>query len=190
MDERKQFLLKMYDQMWNNISRHINLTGQCVGAVVGSSVLIYFSQSTPQWMDIACSLIYCIWAWLINQIYDSNNWCNRNMAIVSNIERQFLTKSDETEIHCFISGPFKAEHVLQNFKTQVALSISIVSIVGVVHFTQRVFPWLSGKTPFEILVLLPIIFFFAFFVSLFIIRRVTFNKQKEFLETSPGKKSE
>ncbi|MFN2453299.1 MAG: hypothetical protein ABR577_03670 [Pyrinomonadaceae bacterium] len=38
--DRKEFLIHMYDQTWNNINRHITIVWQSVAALVASVTLL------------------------------------------------------------------------------------------------------------------------------------------------------
>jgi hypothetical protein len=60
MDEREkarqQLLLKMYDQMFNDINRHILVVWQSIGVLVGAITILVLVQKQVVPLDIAVSL--------------------------------------------------------------------------------------------------------------------------------------
>ena len=86
-DHRKEFLLKMYDQMFNDINTHILVVWQSVGVVVGAFAVFALAEKNIIPIDYACSLMIILCAWLLANLYDSSYWYNRNLVIIANIER-------------------------------------------------------------------------------------------------------
>jgi hypothetical protein len=52
--ERKEFLLKMYDQMFNDINTHTLVVWQSVGVVVGAFAVCALVEKNIIPMDYAC----------------------------------------------------------------------------------------------------------------------------------------
>jgi hypothetical protein len=94
---RKEFLLHMYDQMFNDINRHMGVVWQPITVLFGSFALIGAATQEIISMDIAVALVVVLIGWLIAILYDSSYWYNRNLAIIANIERQFLRQSDKVK---------------------------------------------------------------------------------------------
>ena len=65
MEDRKEFLLRMYDQLWNNINRHILVVWQSVGVLVGTFAIFSLVEKKIISIDIASTLIILISSWLI-----------------------------------------------------------------------------------------------------------------------------
>jgi hypothetical protein len=90
---RSDFLIAMYNQMMNDINRHIVVVWQSVG-VLGRIRSLVACRKNVISLDVAATLIIIIAIWVVAHVYDAAYWYNRNLCIVANIERQFLTKKD------------------------------------------------------------------------------------------------
>jgi predicted signal transduction protein with EAL and GGDEF domain len=78
--------------MWGNINRHLTVSWQAVAVVAGSFVLFFGLAERPTIsLDAAVAMMLILVAFQLCHVYDANTWFNRNLEIVSNIERQFLT---------------------------------------------------------------------------------------------------
>ena len=99
---RSKLLITMYGQMFGNINRHILVVWQCIGVVVGAFAAIAFSDKLLFALDYAVALELALIVWFLAHVIDSNNWCLRNLNIISNIESQLLLPSDRLDIHPFI----------------------------------------------------------------------------------------
>jgi hypothetical protein len=71
-DYRKEFLLKVYDQMFNDIDTHILVVWQSVGVVVGAFAVFALVEKNIIPIDYACSLMVMLSAWLIAHLYDAS----------------------------------------------------------------------------------------------------------------------
>src|SRR5919206_2459258 len=91
---RREFLLKMYDQMFNDINRHILTVWQSVGVLIGAFAIFALAEKGVLSTDIATTMIVLLSAWLLAHLHDSSYWYNRNLVIIGNIERQFLRQED------------------------------------------------------------------------------------------------
>ena len=94
MDNREEFLVEMYKQMFNDINRHIMVVWQSVGVLISAFAIFALVEKNVISSDIATSIIILLCAWLYAHLVDSGYWYNRNLAIIANIERQFLKKED------------------------------------------------------------------------------------------------
>ena len=140
-DRRDDFLKQMYSEMWGNINRHLTVTWQAVGVLAGGFAVFFGlaeRQAIP--IDIAAALMVLIAAWQLCHVYDANTWFNRNLGIISNIERQFLTKRDEKEIEFyFTEGPRKPGNLVDIWVC-TWFGCGVVALVLGIHFVTRVLP--------------------------------------------------
>jgi hypothetical protein len=77
-ERRDAFLLAMYNQMWGNIDRHILVIWQSVGALLGAFAVLALTEKHVLPIDLACSLMVVICAWVTAHVIDANNWFARN----------------------------------------------------------------------------------------------------------------
>ena len=103
-DPRERLLLQMYDQMFNDINRHIMVVWQSVGVLVGAFAIFALTEKQVVTVDVAASLIVLIAGWSLAHLYDAAYWYNRNLVIIANIERQFLRQSDLRDIHYYFGA--------------------------------------------------------------------------------------
>src|SRR5262245_49475905 len=101
VDRRDQFLMIMYGKMWDNINRHLTVVWQSSTVLAGAIAVFALVEKGALSLDIAGSLLLLVAGWMILHAYDANGWYNRNLAIIANIERQFLVASDARDIHFF-----------------------------------------------------------------------------------------
>jgi hypothetical protein len=141
-DDRKEFLGKMHDQMFNDINTHILVVWQSVGVVVGAFAVFSLVEKNVIPVDFACSLMILLSAWLIAHLYDASNWYNRNLAIIANIEGQFLKESDLKDIHYYFGKHREKSKMLTHLKIQYALAIGVAGLFLSYHFALRVVPGL------------------------------------------------
>src|SRR5216683_963305 len=104
-NDRTTFLLKMYDQMFADINRNIMVVWQSIGVVVGAVALFALIEKQVFTLDLACTLFMVVVGWSIAHSQEAGYWYNRNLAIIANIERQFLRQSDLKEIHYYFGAP-------------------------------------------------------------------------------------
>lgn len=189
-DMRQEFLIKMYNQTWNNINRHINVIWQPIGLLIASLGLLSLGEKNIINFDIAVALIILFCGWFIAHVYDSAHWYNRNLIILSNIEKQFLTKKDEKEIHYFFSRPFpEKEPMITHFKLQKLLGYGIILLVIVFHMLNRITFVSIDNANILITVQywLPYLTILAVFVYLDYHIKKLHKKYNELIEKSPGK---
>ncbi len=190
MENREAFLIKMYEQMFNDIDRHHKIVWQVVGVLIGSFAFLALAEKGIVSLDIAVSIIVLIILWVIAHVYDSNYWYNRNLVIISNIERLFLKQSDLKDIHYYF-GKHRDKNALQtSLRIQLFLTWGLIGVFICYHFTTRILPGISlskGEYYFDYIRILPYITLIIFY---FILVRWIKNKRKsnyiEFLKNSPG----
>lgn len=144
-DRRNEFLLEVYRQCSAHLDRHVLIPWQSVG-VIGAALAVFLLKkqfdSSSEELDYVLTVAVLLCAWLCANLYDANNWFDRNLHIIANVERQFLSSSDLKEIH-----PFFGEHrfqrsghkvrLLRHFMIQLAMTIGIWVLVLAFHYSQR-----------------------------------------------------
>lgn len=187
-DDRKDFLVQMYNQMFNDINRHILVVWQSVGVVVGAFAVLALAEKKVMPLDLAVSIIVLLTAWLLAHLLDASYWYNRNLVIIANIERQFLSQDDLTEIHYYFGKHRPKNPMLTHLKIQCALGAGIAIIVIIYHLSERVLPGLSlPMSDFQVLRALPYVLTIGAAFYLWKIRRARNEAYEEFLKNSPGK---
>jgi hypothetical protein len=188
-DRRDEFLKQMYSEMWNNINRHLTVTWQAVGVLAGAFAVFFgLAERQAISIDIAAAVMVLIAAWQLCHVYDANTWFNRNLGIISNIERQFLTKRDEKEIEFyFTEEPRKPGKLVGHLRVQLVFGCGTVALVMGIHFVTRVLPGIhSPWSNFEPLRAAPYI---AAAICVWWVageRKKQTDRQKEFVKRSPG----
>jgi hypothetical protein len=185
---RSDFLIAMYNQLMNDINRHIVVVWQSVTALLGAFAAWSLIEKNIISLDVAVTFIIVIAIWVIAHVYDSAYWYNRNLAMIANIERQFLKQSDLREIHYYWGKHRQSNPIIRHLKLQMWLSLGIAALVLGIQFNAVIIPlirkcfagWQAQN-------------FLPWFVAAFGIcvwyRQHRHNAQKlrEFLRNSPGK---
>ena len=189
---REQLLLRMYDQMFNDINRHITVVWQSITVLVGSPVLLAVAMQGFLPIDVAEALIILLVGWFIATLYDSAYWYNRNLVIIANIERQFLRKGDLRLIHYYF-GIHRAKYsMLTHLRIQWRLGLFIGSGALLHHFLTQALPMCSyvstPVTPFRMTVILPYLAVILAVVWCRKVRKQRIESYNEFIKNSPGKR--
>jgi hypothetical protein len=188
MDDRREFLLEMYRQMFADINRHMTVVWQAVSVVVGAFAILALVEKDIIPIDIAVALIVILCAWMYAHMLDGGYWYNRNLAMISNIERQFLVKSDLVDIqYYFGKHRSKKNKMISYFRVQAGLAIAIAALVILFHFVERVLPGLgSSWASFEASRTLPYISALAAIGVCWWFASDRQTAYENFLENSPG----
>lgn len=186
-DDRKEFLLRMYDQMFNDINTHILVVWQSVGVIVGAFAVLALVEKNILPIDFACALMILLSAWLIAHLYDASYWYNRNLVIIANIERQFLKREDLKNIHYYFGKHRQEAAMLTHLRIQYWLGAGIAVVFLLYHFTTRVIPGIGAplKNP-ELERSMPYLVLIACFFLLRKLRKNRITSYREFLTNSPG----
>lgn len=181
-------LLKMYDQLFNDINRHIMVIWQSVGVLVGAFAIFALVEKKVIPLDIAASIILLLCAWLIAHLLDAAYWYNRNLVIIANIERQFLNRLDLQEIHYYFGAHRPKNKMIEHLKLQLALGLGLGAIVILYHFFDTILPALNCKN-FAVTFLntVPYLLVLAATAYLMELKRKLVAKYEEFITNSPGK---
>ncbi len=186
-DWRRQLLLQMYDQLFNDITRHITVVWQSIGVLVGAFAIFALAEKQIITVDIAATLILLISVWSLAHLYDASYWYNRNLAMIGNIERQFLVKEDLRQTHYYFGQHRPDNHMITHIRIQFALAVGIALIILIFHFLTRVVPGFSQPiSGFDPLRALPYVLFVVGIAYLAKLRKNRNLSYKEFLMNSPG----
>jgi hypothetical protein len=187
IDRRVQFLIHMYDQMWNNINRHLTVVWQSVALVGGAFAIFSLTEKGIVSFDLAIAIIVGISAWLVGHTYDAHTWFTRNLAIIANIERQFLRPEDEKHIHYHFKEHHPPSRLIAHLALQRAFGIGVASLVLIYHFIERVLPGVGQPwCSFDPKCTLPYLTFLVCLVLVTIFRRKQIQTLEEFYRRSPG----
>lgn len=186
-DRRDQLLLKMYDQMFSDINRHILVVWQSVGVLVGAFAIFALTEKRIITIDVATALVVLLAAWLVAHLYDAAYWYNRNLTIIANIERQFLVKDDLKLVHYYFGKHRPNNPMLTHLKIQYALAVGLVAIVLGWHFLAQVVPGFGAPwATFDPLRAVPYATTIAAVGYLARLRRQRNKSYTEFVTNSPG----
>lgn len=189
VDRRDDFLKQMYSEMWNNINRHLTVTWQAVGVLAGAFAVFFgLAERQAISIDLAAALLLLIAAWQLCHVYDANTWFNRNLGIISNIERQFLTKRDEKEIAFYFTEPHrKPGNLVGHLRVQRTFGFGVVLLVLGIHFASRVLPGI--RSPWSSIELVRSAPYVTGAVCAWWVTRERaqqISRQQEFIKRSPG----
>jgi len=187
-DRRDDFLKQMYSEMWGNINRHLTVSWQAVGVLAGAFAVFFgLAERQAISIDIAAAVMILITAWQLCHVYDANTWFNRNLGIITNIERQFFTKRDEKEIEFYFTKHRTPGKLVGHLRVQFVFGCGTVALVMGIHFVTRVLPGIhSPWSNFEPLRAVPYI---AAAVGVCWVgweRRTQIKSQRDFAKNSPG----
>lgn len=189
MADRNDFLLRMYEQMFKDIAQAYTVVWQSAATVFASFVAITLSDKGIVPLDVAVSIVILVVSWFYLNIIECSYWYNRNMGIISNIERQFLIESDQKDIVYYFGSHRPTNKMINHLKNQTFLAIGLAALVFAYHFWERIRPGLClSMDYFEPLRALPYITGVA--STIFIVHRQKGRNESysEFLRESPGKK--
>jgi hypothetical protein len=88
---------------------------------------------------LASTFVVLTVGWSLAHTVDARVWFNRNLQIISNIERQFLASSDCQEVHYFFCRPHR-RGTIEHLLIQGALGSAVGVIALGWHFSTRVLP--------------------------------------------------
>lgn len=186
--DRRELLLRMYDQMFNDINRHIMVVWQSVGVLVGAFAIFALTEKQVISVDVASTLLILIAGWSLAHHLDASYWYNRNLAMIANIEKQFLVKDDLSEIHYYFGSHRPANKMITHLRIQVMLAFGIAAVVLTFHFFQRILPGIWGSwASFEFIRALPYLVGVALVVYLMRLRANRNRSYEEFISHSPGR---
>jgi hypothetical protein len=144
MTPRESFLLEMYRQTSSHLNRHILLSWQSIGVVGGAlAVFVLGDKSTDLAsgkFDFAIAVAILLSAWSVAHVFDANNWFDRNIHIITNIERQFMHRSDLEEIHFYFEAHRKdrsKKALIGHLMIQLRMAIGVWLLLLIYHSYAR-----------------------------------------------------
>jgi len=187
---RDEFLLAMYGTMWDNINRHLTVVWQSSGILVGGTAIFALVENKSLSLDIASSIVVLVGGWAVLHAYDANSWYNRNLAIIANIERQFLNATDAKQIHYFFTRHRKP-HMVDHLKIHALLGFALAILALSYHFFLQVWPGRHlPMSNFDPQRLLPYVTAAGTVVALGLFRSHYLKAHKRFETQSPGLQAE
>lgn len=185
-DKRAEFLLEVYRQTSAHLGRHVSGVWQCVG-VVGAALIIFAQDLNNPLNDYACALVVLLCGWLAATTLDASNWFNRNLMIINNVERLFLSEADLRHVHYFFEKHRPVGQQAQHFTIQLCLSGAVWLLVVFYHFAERVMPGFSLPwSNFQPSQAMPYLFTLVLFGTLIRLRLHYKKKDEVFHTRSPG----
>jgi hypothetical protein len=122
-------------------------------------------------------------------VLDAAWWFNRNLIIVTNIERQFLKEQDLQDVHYYF-GRHREPNLLDHYKIQLWFGVVVTGFVVLYHLFARILPGLWNSRAIEFIDLLRCVPYIALMVCLFVLRKLYIHQQKEYRklrDQSPGR---
>jgi len=183
---RSDFLIEMYGQLMEDINRHIVVIWQIVGVMGAAIAALTLAESNHFSIQYAVMLVILVGIWAIDHIYDSNFWYNRNLVMITNIERVFLTAKDIDLIHPYFAKHRSTSSFLTHLKIQKDYTVIIISGVMAYYAIDKVIPSLNITSPLDLSKIVPFLAFVGFVWR--IGDRSTFYNKKyaNYLAISPG----
>jgi hypothetical protein len=142
---RTEFLLEMYRQTSNHLNRHVILLWQSVALLGGAYAAFAFQEKNVISIHLATAIALLLCGWFCANVFDAYAWFDRNLVIITNIERLFLEKQDASLVHPYFLAHREAKDLVQHFRIQLFLGMMIAVIVALVHLFTQVVP--SFKIP-------------------------------------------
>ncbi len=136
--DRKDFLLAMYKELFNNIDRHISLSWQSISIVAAflTSFILTEKFKVPSFITVFFLII--IITWTIARLIDAEHWYERNIHIISNIEKIFLTEDDDAKnIHYYFTKNRTKKNKLESVLIQ-SFASTMLWMIAVGYYVWRI----------------------------------------------------
>ena len=177
-DFRKKLLIELYNQLWMSINTRLNLTWAAIGTLVSSFAIFALTEKNVISLDVATALIVLISGWFMAHVIDMSFSNNRNMVMISNIERQFLAVEDARLLYPYFLSHRKKNKMVRYLLIQFWLGIGLCTLVTGVQFIHNVLPVILGQTAFSsIEILIPYLALVVIVISLL---RLKSGRDKEY----------
>lgn len=190
LDKREEFLIAMYNQLMNDINRHIVVVWQSIATLIAAVATFSLVKDNILSTDIASSIVIIACIWLMAHVYDASYWYNRNLVIIANIERQFLINSDLEDIHYYFGKHRPNNSMISHLSIQKWLGVSVAMLILVSHFINTILPVMNTSANLHLLNLTPWIIALCGCVIWADQSVKGREKYKEFISNSPGKSVE
>jgi hypothetical protein len=191
VDSRRAFLIEMYKQMFANINRHILVVWQGIAVLAGTVALFALVEKAVLFLDLACGVFVLLLGWFVAHVLDASNWFNRNLAIMTNIEREFLGDEDLRLIHYYFGKPRPNNQLISHFNIQLAFALVLAVLVLATHFIYRVVPGFALPfVNFDWPRTIPYVVLLAICLYLIAFWRKSNQNYLQLLQNSPGRSVE
>lgn len=192
MDKREEFLLHLFDKVWDDIGSTIKVIWQSIVILLGAIATIIFTKANIVPITTAYSIIMIAIVWILAHVENAAYWFNRNLVIIANIERQFLNEDDSEQIHCYFLGHRPAK-MAPHFQLQYWFLIAIAVCLLFYYTTTKIFPFFKNfPQPSYCYYIFSVVYFpyllaVAGGVLLYVFKNKNIEKYNEFKMFSPGK---
>lgn len=144
---RKDFLITSCKHLYDSINTHYKFSWDIAILFISTlAVFIKHGEGDVVITDFITTICLSIAMWAIAHIYESNFWYRRNIAIISNIERQFLYQEDDKEIHHYFKKQNIKYSIIDSLKINLVLVIFISVILLIYHISYRLIPYCNNST--------------------------------------------
>lgn len=182
--DRNEFLIAMYNQLMNDINRHIVVVWHSIATLVAAIAALGLVEKEIITLDIAASIIVITAVWLVQHVIDASYWYNRNLAIIANIEKQFLLAADQKEIHYYFGAHRPKNKMISHLKIQLSLALMLTFLILIFHSYVVIWPKICDL---EVLNFFPITITILGAVWCYNSQKTNNQKYAEFIIESPGK---
>ncbi|WP_298260688.1 hypothetical protein [uncultured Litoreibacter sp.] len=186
-DPRSGFLIAMYNQLLNDINRHIVVVWQSVATLVAAIASFSLVEKNIVSAGVATSIVLLVCFWLIAHVLDAGHWYNRNLVMIANIERQFLKQTDLKEIHAYFSKHRPENKLISHLRIQLWLGISVAILFIIFHLQSSIAVKISASTELNFTDWLPVGICVAGICVCLCFKASLDAKYEEFVKLSPGK---
>lgn len=187
---RFSYLTGMYSEMWGNVNRHLTVIWQSVGVLGAGLALFSLTEKHVFGTDFATAAMVLICFWLMANAYVASEWFNRNINILSNIERQFLGREDLREINPFFDRHRPAGLMVGHIRVQWLLGAVLASVVLIRHFFVEIVPtahWSLNIHDLDWSKTVPYLALLGGLIGVGKIRKDGLDAERLFLRECPGK---
>jgi len=186
MADRSDFLLRMYEQMFKDIAQAYTVVWQSVASVFAAFAAIALAEKGLVPIDMSLAIVVLVITWFGLNVLECSYWYNRNLCIIANIERQFLSKDDLKNIQYYF-GSHRPNKMISHLRNQMFLATCLCGTVLAYHFYDRVMPGLREPvSQFDFMRALPYVVAVVCGFVLLGTQRQRNIDYKEFLDNSPG----
>jgi hypothetical protein len=186
-NDRKEFLFQMYNQLCSEIDRHIKVIWQTIGVLLSTFAIYALVEKNIIPTDIASAIIILVCGFSVAIVIESNYWYNRNLVMISNIERQFLLEEDQRDIQYYFTKHRPNNKYLDMMLIQIFFVVILTLIILLYHFSTRVLP--NIDQPFHNFDFQRSIPYLVLGISIILLSMFHFKRRKDYNEfkfRSPG----
>jgi len=135
-NKRDEFLLRLYDNLWDSIDRVEAGMWQFIGLYAAAFGLVVLAVRGELPKEVSGVFGTIISLWGINVAINAGKWFNRNLLFVVNIEKQFLHPEDLGRIMPTAYHKRRV-HVL-NELNGIHAAVFLATAIAVLYFTRNI----------------------------------------------------